>query len=159
MRLLMNTLVALMLAGILAGVIFFNRVQEAQASDTRGTVDAIRQIQQQLTLQVALERVEMTDAGWPRTVDTAWFPLELTDNGLLSPGHPWMEVAGPAQRHRLHPISITADDRSIASFWYNPYQGIVRARVPSGMTDAETLRLYNQVNKCGLTSLVPEFAE
>jgi hypothetical protein len=46
-----------------------------------------------------------------------------------------------------------AASRSTAKFWYNPHQGIVRARVSSEMSESEALSLYNEVNGCNLSGL------
>ena len=65
------------------------------------------------------------------------------------------------ERHRdyLHPHNLVAGDSSIAGFWYNPYQGLVRARVPPGVSDATVLKLYNEINDCTLESIFPEREE
>ena len=42
---------------------------------------------------------------------------------------------------------------AVAQFWYNPRHGVIRARVPMAMSDAETLAIYNQVNGSNLQSL------
>jgi hypothetical protein len=53
----------------------------------------------------------------------------------------------------LHPpVRLTLDDR-MASFWYNPYQGVVRARVPVQVNDDAALELYNRINGCSLLSI------
>jgi hypothetical protein len=159
MRLIIDSLVALMLAGILAGVVMHNRQREERAGQINSTRDALHQIEQHLKVQIALEKVELTDAGWPRTIDPEWFPLQQPRNLLLSEGRTWVEVVGPQDRHMRHPRTITGDDRALAAFWYNPYQGIVRARIPAGITDVETVSLYNQVNGTTLSSIVSEYAE
>jgi len=158
MRLIIDALVALMLAGILVGVVMYNRQREEHAGQIKATREAIHQIEQHLKVQIAMEKVELTDAGWPRTIDPQWFPLQQPRNLLLSDGRPWVEVIGPQDRHLQHPRSITGDDRSLAAFWYNPYQGIIRARIPAGLTDVETVSLYNQVNSTAISSIVSEYA-
>jgi hypothetical protein len=44
-----------------------------------------------------------------------------------------------------------AIDNSVASFWYNPYQGVIRARVPIVISDRKAL--YNSVNRTRLDSI------
>jgi hypothetical protein len=44
-------------------------------------------------------------------------------------------------------------DSKRAGYWYNPNQGIVRARVPVGISDDRALRLYNRINGTALTSI------
>lgn len=159
MRLLIDSLVALMLAGILAGVVIQNRHRDEHMARIQTTRDAIHQIEQHLKVQIALEQVELTDAGWPRTIDPQWFPLQQPRNVLLPDNRAWVEVIGPQDRHLRHPKSITGDNRDLATFWYNPYQGIIRARIPAGLTDVETVALYNQVNGTTLSSIVSEYED
>ena len=52
-----------------------------------------------------------------------------------------------------HPFIRCDVSGAAAEFWYNPYLGIVRARVPYLRSDRETLALYNDVNDCELSSL------
>lgn len=155
MRLLIDTLVAVMLAGVLAGVVYLQNLDTAHEEQVAETVESIRQIQQQIILQAALEQVALNSAGYPETVDVEWFELAVPQNTLLSGDRPWLEVAGVEQRDALNPNKLTATDSTVASFWYNPYQGIVRARVPAEVTDQTALAMYNRVNGTALTSLFP----
>jgi len=50
------------------------------------------------------------------------------------------------------PVRMTIDGK-LASFWYNPYQGIVRARVPVCVSDRKALDLYNSINGTRLSEL------
>jgi hypothetical protein len=40
-------------------------------------------------------------------------------------------------------------------FWYNPYQGVIRTRVPPAISDQRSLDLYNRLNRCNLSSIFP----
>jgi hypothetical protein len=42
---------------------------------------------------------------------------------------------------------------STAAFWYNPYKGILRARVPYDISDERALDLYNRVNGTSVSSI------
>jgi hypothetical protein len=153
MRLIIDTLVALMLAGVLAGVVtFYNgrRDRDGQVELARAEVE---RFQREIMLQAALEQVPQSEAGYPRTIDLAWFQGDLPLNPLLDEGRPWLEIASAADRHLAHPVYRCASQPSLASFWYNPANGIVRARVPAGISDHEALGLYNRVNACSLESL------
>lgn len=155
MRLLIDTLVAVMLAGVLAGVVYLQNLDTAHEEQVAETIESIRQIQQQIILQAALEQVALNSAGYPETVDVEWFELAVPQNTLLEGERPWLEVAGIEHRESLNPDRLTASDSTVASFWYNPYQGIVRARVPAEMSDQTALAMYNRVNGTNLTSLFP----
>ena len=65
-----------------------------------------------------------------------------------------VEVAGEADAHLLHPRVRMTVDEEMAGFWYNPYQGIVRARVPVLVSDKDATELYNRLNNASLTSLL-----
>jgi hypothetical protein len=158
MRIVIDSLVAVMLAGVLASVIMFNREDGVEEHLVEQTREAVREVRQQLTLQVALEKTDLNDYGWPRTIDPDWFTSGLPKNTLLDENaRPWLEVAGIGDRDRDHPANIVASSKTLAAFWYNPYNGVVRARVPEGTTDETSLRLYNSVNASLITSVVPEW--
>jgi hypothetical protein len=156
MRLILDTLVALMLVGILAGVVIHLRdVRDVQAQEDLAR-EEVRRFQQQIHLHTALSGGEPRDRGYPASVDPAWFQGNLPVNPLLGPDYPWLEVAGPGNRRALHPPDLVAVDHDTASFWYNPATGVVRARVPVGVSDARALDLYNYINDCDLPTLFPE---
>ena len=153
MRLLIDSLVALMLAGVLAAVIYHQRETTQQEHDVSATIDNLRRLQQQVVLEATLERVDLNDLGYPRTIDPVWFMVGVPENLLVPPGRPWLEVVGADQRFSLHPASIVSDADHVAGFWYNPFLGIVRARVPASLADAAAIELYNLVNATEVTSL------
>ena len=153
MRLLLDSLVALTLVAILAGVVWQNREDKELLARRDATREEVRRFQQEIYLQAALARVTQTDSSYPATIDPSWFNGNLPRNTLLGGGHPWVEVVpmDPAKSH-LPPQRIvwSTDD---AAFWYNPITGVVRARVPGGSSDAAALELYNYINDCHVTSL------
>jgi hypothetical protein len=153
MRLIIDSLAAVMLCGILAGVIMHTRAQSRLEDKLELARAEVERFQSQIMLQTALEKVNMTQRGYPRTVDAEWFPGNLPLNPLLGPGFPWLEIAGDSQRDLFHPRSRIAYSHNLAQFWYNPYTGVVRARVPDDVSDATALRLYNRINGTGLSDL------
>jgi len=40
-----------------------------------------------------------------------------------------------------------------AMFWYNPARGVIRARVPRTLSDADAVALYNDVNRTKVVEL------
>ena len=153
MRLLLDTLVALMLAAILVGVVFHTHSDREGDQVRETTRMELRRFQQQIALQSTIGKVERTERGYPISVDPEWFQGKLPTNPLLGPEHPWVEIASPEQKVLLHPQERVASNKGLAKFWYNPSQGVVRARVPVGMSDAASLELYNFVNDTILTDL------
>ena len=150
MRTLLNILVAVMLAGILVGVVMIRSTEGIKQDQIRTARDEVRRFQRQITFQTTVADVELTAEGYPVSADPKWFQGNLPENPLLKAGHPWVEIAGRNERSRLHPLDLVVRDAAAAQFWYNPYQGIVRARVPADISDARALEFYNQVNDSSL---------
>ena len=135
-----------MLVGILAGVTLHHRYERAIEEKVMATRSEIRRFHTQVMIQAAMENVPLTQRGYPVVVEPEWFAGHRPANLLLGPTYPWVEIAGQAERDRLHPARRIATSRSLAQFWYNPYQGVVRGRVPDSVSDATALRLYNRIN-------------
>ena len=150
---MIDSLVALMLTGLIAAVFLHGRAERTKEEQIELARVELRRFEGQLKLQSALAKVKLTRAGFPATVDPEWFSGDLPTNPLLGPGHPWVEVALESQAHLEHPAELTAANQSIAHFWYNPFNGTIRARVPSGISDARALEMYNRINECALTTL------
>lgn len=146
MRTIVNILVVVMLAGILVGVMMIRSTNGIKQDQIRTARDEVRRFQRQITFQTTMAEVELTAEGHPVTADPNWFHGNLPQNPLIEAGHPWVEIAGRNERSFLHPLDVVVRDAAAAQFWYNPYQGIVRARVPADISDARALEVYNQVN-------------
>ncbi len=150
MRLITDTLVALMLVGLLAGVIIHHRHKRDLEHRVRTTGAAVERFQMEINLQAAMEKVTLTKRGYPQSVKLEWFEGDLPKNSLMGDRYPWVEIASSSRRDRLHPVNRMATTFEVAQFWYNPYTGVVRARVPDSASDATALRLYNRVNNSDL---------
>lgn len=153
MRVLINGLMVLMVAGLLAGVAWYHQKEWSTRSEldfVRGEVALLRQ---QIMFQAAMGEVELSLQGYPLTVDPEWFSSNLPDNPLLGTSHPWVEIADNDKWQQLHPAEPIATHKRLAQFWYNPANGIVRARVPAGISDAASLQMYNHINECDLKVL------
>ncbi|MCH8315569.1 MAG: hypothetical protein IIA64_06310 [Planctomycetes bacterium] len=153
MRTLLNILVVVMLAGILVGVVMIRSNKGIKQDQIRTARDEVRRFQRQITFQATIADVELNAEGYPVTADPNWFHGNLPQNLLIEAGHPWVEIAGRNERSLLHPLDVVVRDAAAAQFWYNPYQGIVRARVPASISDARALEVYNQVNDSRLGGL------
>ncbi len=153
MRTLLNILFAVMLAGILVGVVMIRSTEGIKRDQIRTARDEVRRFQRQITFQATMADVELTAEGHPVTADPNWFHGNLPQNLLIEAGHPWVEIAGRNERSLLHPLDLVVRNAAAAQFWYNPYKGIVRARVPADISDARALEFYNQVNDSSLRDL------
>ena len=153
MKLLPHLLIALMASALLGGASFHVRQQRAADEAVRATHLDLMRFQQQLNLQRALNDRDHGTLGYPRDIDPAWFGEDRPINALSELDRPWVEIASSRDHERLHPRSLVMLDRNEAAFWYNPFRGVVRARVPAGISDQHALDLYNEVNECALESL------
>ncbi len=153
MRLIIDSLVALMLVGVLAGMALHHRREKDMDQRIELTHSETQRFHSQIMLQAAMEKTQLTQRGYPATVEPEWFGENLPRNPLLPEGHAWVEVAGDSQRDLEHPPKRIATGREMAQFWYNPHSGVVRARVPADVSDATALRLYNYINDTKLDSI------
>jgi hypothetical protein len=154
MRLIIDTLVALTLVGVLGGIaLHSHREKETEQRITLARGE-LRRFQSQVMLQAALEKVPLTSHGYPAAIDPAWFGGSLPANPMLRAGHPFVDVAGEPDAAADHPREKMATSGAVAQFWYNPYKGLVRARIAEDLSESTALRLYNRVNDCQLTTLL-----
>lgn len=153
MRMLVNAIVGLCVIALL-GVIWSKSSREQdEVTRAAGAASAIRTIHQVLSYQAAFDKAPSNSRGWPITIDPAWFEGDPPRNPMVSGEHPWIEIASPAEAGLLHPQVRLAVSPTLAGLWYNPYQGVVRARVPVMISDAKSVALYNQVNGTTLASI------
>lgn len=149
MRLLIDTLIALMLVGILGGIVYHRQQGQYRIEQIQATQQAVRAIQSQARYHAALGETPINAEGFPIAIDEKWFtprPANLLLNGV---NLPWLETAQADDARRFNPRYIVGDTGH-AEFWYCPQRGLVRARVPMEDTAEETLDLYNLVNGTSL---------
>ncbi|HEX6873764.1 MAG TPA: hypothetical protein VF163_21905, partial [Micromonosporaceae bacterium] len=126
----------------------FKREKEVQTVQ-----EGLRRFDQMLAMRAAAKDTPMTGRGWPQTMDATWFGTDPPRNVLVTPDRPWIEIALPSESHLKHPNVRVVADRRTAGFWYNPYQGVLRARVPYEISDERALEMYNQVNGTSVSSI------
>ncbi len=158
MRLVIDTLVALMLAGLLGGILLHRQQDQAGEAQIEQVQAALRQIQQQVAFHAAMADTDLTGRGFPAQIDPEWFAGPVPENALATGNYPWIEIAGRGQADLLHPPVRVLLDESYAAFWYNPYQGVVRARVPADVSDDRAVQLYTQVNGARVDGVVDQTA-
>lgn len=158
LRRTVNVVTIVAAIGLVGGLGYY-KVEEARH---QAAIDAlagdVSRFEQMVKLRAATKDVELNGRGWPVTIDPAWFDGDPPRNRLLTGDRPWVEVAGPEDAHLRDPVVRVALDERFASFWYNPYQGIVRARVPLEINDKLTLELYNTVNGTALTTIYQDWS-
>jgi len=130
MRRLTNIVYALGTLAFLGAIIGLRLVDRSHEQHIEDIAEEVRRFEQVIKLHAATNGVELTGRGWPKTINPDWFGNDPPTNSLLSPDRPWVEVATSSEEHLLHPPNRIAGDPSVPVFWYNPYQGVIRTRVP-----------------------------
>lgn len=147
-------------AGLIAFISIATSDRMREKRDVESVASDVARFQQVLSYRAAANQAEVNQRGWPITVDPQWFNGDPPRNVLVSPERPWVEVATPAEATLNDPPMRMTINPKLASFWYNPYQGIVRARVPVSISDAKALSLYNSINGTHLSTIyAPEALE
>lgn len=138
-------------------------IQQSRSESVENVVTqtelALARFHSVLKVQATTRGVAVNGRGWPNTIEGHWFDDEPPRNHLLTGDRPWVEIAPVEEADRDHPSDPVAFDTAEfkpASFWYNPYRGVVRARVAPQINEHATLTLYNRVNGVFLTTLAPE---
>jgi hypothetical protein len=138
--------------GVLAGagalvvvaVVGLKHYRTQQAFDV--VTAGLREFERTLAVQANLGEAELTRSGWPTTMNPAWFSNSPPRNPFMPPEAAWLEVAPEIEANLLDPPARVAPDEFHAGFWYNPYRGIVRARVPLVVSESQSVELYNRIN-------------
>ena len=153
MRWIRDITLLLILIGIAGALVWWQTTRrEEQARIDKTTADTQR-LEREVRFRSATKACELNARGWPITVDPAWFETDPPHNQVVSEDRPWVEIASEEEAGLQHPRDRLTLDEKLAAFWYNPYQGVVRARVPVSMTDAEATSLYNTINRTMISSI------
>lgn len=153
MRWVRDLALLIVIAGFIGGGVIMLRQQRDQEALVQQVAAELVRMETEVKFRSATRGAELNARGWPVTVDPKWFQPRPPMNTLVSPDRPWVEVANMSEAGLTHPPVRVTIDTTLAAFWYNPYQGIVRARVPAMVNDERTLQVYNRINGSGLSSL------
>ncbi len=153
MRAVVDSVVAVMLALVLGGILIYQRAEREEDDAVTQTRTAVQVLAREIRMRGAAELTDVNGRGWPMTVSSDWFDADLPTNATVTGDRPWVEVARPEHAELVHPPNRIALDNTIAAFWYNPGNGVVRARVPVLVSDRKTTELYNDVNATSLSSI------
>ena len=154
MRIVWAIMVLVLLAGsgwVVTHALSRESQQEQLEQRTRG---AVASIVGEIKVVAGTSGAELNGRGWPVTIDPSWFGGALPANALLVGQRSWREVAAPDQADLQHPLVRQAVDHSTPAFWYNPGNGIVRARVPVMISDKAAIAAYNRVNASSINRLI-----
>lgn len=145
---LVEVLIVVIILGILAAVVvpqFSNASQEATGASLKSTLDVIKD-------RVDYEKHQSPTSQYPTAISPTWFASQI---GPLHPensfGVPNVQILSNAGM--MHPTNKVLKAGVTGAFWYNPTEGVIRARVKDQGTSASTLTFYNDVNDSNETSL------
>ena len=148
--------VAVLIGAAAVGLGFTGAREEQRSQDAlfAKARDQCRVMEQMIQYHAASKTGDLNARGWPVSVEAGWFEHAPPTNPLLDSGeHPWVEVASPNEANLNNPPVRMAITNDLAQFWYNPYQGIVRARVPVMVSDELAVDTYNEINGTSLKTI------
>lgn len=153
MRWMRDVVAAIGLVGVVGGGLYLQRQQQEEERIFQTAQSDVRRLEMEIKYRAATKSADLNARGWPVTIDPSWFKDSPPINPLLADDRPWVEVAGTQQAELQHPPVRMAVDNQLAAFWYNPYQGVVRARVPVMVSDEKATELYNRINGVVMPSI------
>ncbi len=153
MRWIRDIALLVLLIGLGAAVVWWQQEKREEQTKLDKTTADTQRLEREVRFRAATKTGELNARGWPVTVDPAWFELDPPQNLVVSEDRPWVEIASEEEAGLLHPLVRLTLDEHKAAFWYNPYQGVVRARVPVSMTDEQATAMYNAVNRVSISSI------
>lgn len=158
-RLMLHIASLVMACLALAGYLWHKQSTQQEQRLVGQAREAVMEIHRVIRYRAATEDASLNPLGWPSTIDPAWFGERVPTNPLLSRDRPWVEVASSGESKLTDPPIRQVLGEGVAAFWYNPANGIVRARVGAAVSDEKALDLYNEINGTTLRSLFPKASE
>lgn len=154
MRWIRDIVLLLVLLAVGSGVAYYRMEESENDQAVEKTAADARRLGTEIRYRAATKNAVLNGRGWPITVSPDWFELsEPPTNVLVGDEHPWLEIAPPEMAGFTHPQVRMVINQQLAGFWYNPYQGIVRARVPVMVSDQAATELYNRINASTIPSI------
>lgn len=159
MRFVINVLCASCFLALVVALFITAKNAAVEAIAVDGAATSVQQIEQIIRLRSSMKDTVLNERGYPVTVSPGWFKDEdgkgsVPANPLMQEGQPWLEIAGEQDAGLEHPPVRLAVSDSLAQFWYNPYQGIIRARIPVMVSDAKSTDLYNRINGTNIAGIL-----
>ena len=146
MRLIIDTLIAVMLIALLTTVLMQREAGQLRVDRAQQVHQSLVRLREQAVYHGALGQVKVSKAGFPLTVSPKWFGMHGLPTNVMAPGRqPWLDIAPPGDTGAHPPDPIITGPRQ-AGLWYNPNLGIVRARVRQNVSSTRALANYNRLN-------------
>lgn len=143
---LIELMIIIVLLGILAALVvpLYQAVGDSPRVEVLATnVRAVQSVINQ----------KRSGGAYPAAIDAGWFNGGMPQHTLSSRAMVVQVVSEPL--NVVHPATKTFDPNLVGanSAWYNTTNGVFRALVTPAASDAETLALFNEVNKTAATAL------
>ncbi|MFT7642417.1 MAG: prepilin-type N-terminal cleavage/methylation domain-containing protein [Pirellulaceae bacterium] len=141
---LVEVLIVVLIMAVLAAVV----VQQQTASTNDAKIALVQQHLSAMKNQIELQKA--LHGSYPLEIEADWFA-----GGI--PKHPFNDGSVPDIHvlatfpDRQHPQYKIIDQ--FGAYWYNPKNGMIRARIPNQRTTAKTLAAYNYIHNSKLTLL------
>lgn len=148
-----------LLGGTVAAFMWGERSREEELQRISAVRIAIERLEREVRVRAATDQADLNVRGWPKTIDPAWFESNPPVNGLVPTDRPWLEVASAQDEDLDHPTIRQSVTGRLATFWYNPGTGQIRARVGPSVSDRKALELYNAINGSAVPTLFDSEAE
>lgn len=154
MRILVcSILSAAMLGGTYTAVNWRRSSDAVEDGTLSAAIGGRLSLEREVRIRAAMKEVELNPMGWPKTIDPGWFAANPPRNPYVTSDHPWVEVASAEQSSLVEPPIRQALTSDVAAYWYNPANGVIRARVGATVTDEGAIELYNRLNATSVDSL------
>ena len=146
---LVELVVVVMVIGILVAIVAQKIPGIHRDARTAAAADSVRMMQDAIDVETA------RTGAIPLDVDPEWFSSHrLPANPFASNPAIIVQVDATGDATMEHPRDkvYLANGSADGAFWYNPANGTIRARVEQRKTNAQTITLYNEVNRSDVTT-------
>ncbi len=156
MRSFTDNLTFILFLILVCGGIWIGYGYNVRSNRLQTTHDIMSDIHDKAVYHGALEfkgkNLSNDKTAYAKTLDPKWFNKKTMRNPFAPSNTPWLDVV-KGSSEETHPNDPVLYSNAQAGFWYNPNNGIVRARVMPQMSEINTLKLYNKVNESNLSKL------
>ena len=115
MRLIVDSLIALMLLAVVAGGVTHYRQRQQHQAKVEFVREALHRLRDQVVYRKALDDADKPTRFYPKRVQPSWFSDTLPLNVLAGAGHPWVDRApsGDTAGHPPDPVLAGEDQAGL----------------------------------------------
>ena len=143
---LIELLIVLIILSILAAIVYPMYSDSTHSSTNAVAITLVQGVVKKIDIY------KLKHGSWPSSIQSEWFRGYKLPVNPFVPGHTRSinDDLDGSKINKWHPYGKTTE---LYPFWYNPLNGAFRMRVPAQRTDAETLALYNMINKTSVSGM------